>query len=307
MPMEVSHESGGNSSLQDRGGFLEYDEEDEGDRVNDDEVGDDEEEDDEDMDGAFDEEVAENALRAKKLQMMGTYQSSFNLTSDRRHVNGSISPSPMIPIRSSSEGYAVSATILDEDGNPIQGFGDGGYHRHSISGYSPDPSSPAGNHRMPFMSPRLQPSSSQDSSRYSQGPRSSSYHNEASSSYSHGYPRYGVSTTSSSLAVGAHHYPQQHRMLGAGNGGIGSQYATGRVRGSGVPSKNHCCPVPGCMKRFKRLEHLKRHTKTHTLERPFVCTNTGCNKRFSRSDNLCKFSFFAVCDMLIFIVQSNLC
>ncbi|KAK3830516.1 MAG: hypothetical protein JOS17DRAFT_685166 [Linnemannia elongata] len=70
---------------------------------------------------------------------------------------------------------------------------------------------------------------------------------------------------------------------------------------------NHCCPVPGCMKRFKRLEHLKRHTKTHTLERPFVCTNTGCNKRFSRSDNLCKFSFFAVCDMLIFIVQSNLC
>ncbi|KAK3830325.1 MAG: hypothetical protein J3R72DRAFT_348039, partial [Linnemannia gamsii] len=52
------------------------------------------------------------------------------------------------------------------------------------------------------------------------------------------------------------------------------------------PSKNHCCPVPGCMKRFKRLEHLKRHTKTHTLERPFACTTSGCNKRFSRSDNL---------------------
>ncbi|KAH7049865.1 hypothetical protein BKA57DRAFT_393234 [Linnemannia elongata] len=51
-------------------------------------------------------------------------------------------------------------------------------------------------------------------------------------------------------------------------------------------AKNHCCPVSGCMKRFKRLEHLKRHTKTHTLERPFVCSTAGCNKRFSRSDNL---------------------
>ncbi|KAF9928861.1 hypothetical protein FBU30_002070 [Linnemannia zychae] len=62
----------------------------------------------------------------------------------------------------------------------------------------------------------------------------------------------------------------------------------GRMRGVATSAKNHFCPVSGCMKRFKRLEHLKRHTKTHTLERPFACSTAGCNKRFSRSDNLCK-------------------
>ncbi|KAF8948333.1 homeodomain transcription factor ste12 [Haplosporangium gracile] len=298
VPMEAGHESGSSFSRRNQDGFLDRDEEDEDEHVDENEVGDDdEEEDDEDTDGD-DEEVAENALRTKKLQMMETYQSSFNLTSHHSHMNQSISPPLMMPIRSSSEGYAGSAAMmLDEDGNASQRYGDGSYHRHSIAGYSPDPfSSSTSGHRMPAMSPLLQSSSTQGSSGYSQGPRGSSYHSEASLSYSQGYLRYGVATSSSyiSMAMGEQqpqHYPQQrhHRMMGAGNassGGSGSQHATGRVRGSGGPSKNHCCPVPGCMKRFKRLEHLKRHTKTHTLERPFVCTSSGCNKRFSRSDNL---------------------
>ncbi|KAI8604199.1 hypothetical protein EDD21DRAFT_288330, partial [Dissophora ornata] len=49
---------------------------------------------------------------------------------------------------------------------------------------------------------------------------------------------------------------------------------------------HHTCSVIGCSKRFKRLEHLKRHIKTHTQERPFNCPYTTCSKRFSRSDNL---------------------
>ena len=50
------------------------------------------------------------------------------------------------------------------------------------------------------------------------------------------------------------------------------------------PHKSHSCPIPTCGRLFKRLEHLKRHVRTHTQERPYVCPH--CNKAFSRSDNL---------------------
>jgi len=50
------------------------------------------------------------------------------------------------------------------------------------------------------------------------------------------------------------------------------------------PQKTHCCPIPTCGRTFKRLEHLKRHVRTHTQERPYVCPY--CSKAFSRSDNL---------------------
>ncbi|KAL8805483.1 MAG: hypothetical protein Q9182_001938 [Xanthomendoza sp. 2 TL-2023] len=50
------------------------------------------------------------------------------------------------------------------------------------------------------------------------------------------------------------------------------------------PSKSHSCPIPTCGRLFKRLEHLKRHVRTHTQERPYICPH--CSKAFSRSDNL---------------------
>ncbi|OSX56645.1 hypothetical protein POSPLADRAFT_1186464, partial [Postia placenta MAD-698-R-SB12] len=49
-------------------------------------------------------------------------------------------------------------------------------------------------------------------------------------------------------------------------------------------SKAFVCPLFSCGRMFKRMEHLKRHLRTHTLERPYQCEH--CKKRFSRSDNL---------------------
>ncbi|KAI8363978.1 STE like transcription factor-domain-containing protein [Choanephora cucurbitarum] len=48
--------------------------------------------------------------------------------------------------------------------------------------------------------------------------------------------------------------------------------------------KVYTCPLPQCARLFKRLEHLKRHFRTHTLERPYSCNM--CGKNFSRTDNL---------------------
>ncbi|KAL3480337.1 regulatory protein brlA [Aspergillus californicus] len=46
------------------------------------------------------------------------------------------------------------------------------------------------------------------------------------------------------------------------------------------------CKEPGCNGRFKRQEHLKRHMKSHSKDKPHVCWVPGCHRAFSRSDNL---------------------
>lgn len=50
------------------------------------------------------------------------------------------------------------------------------------------------------------------------------------------------------------------------------------------PKKKHKCPI--CDLRFQRPEHVKRHMKSHLLEKPFVCDVGECGKRFNRKDNL---------------------
>ncbi|KAF3926800.1 hypothetical protein ABW20_dc0100544 [Dactylellina cionopaga] len=55
----------------------------------------------------------------------------------------------------------------------------------------------------------------------------------------------------------------------------------------GQDSKPHQCIAKGCNARFKRQEHLKRHERTHTGEKPFFCdVSPECGRYFSRSDNL---------------------
>jgi transcription factor STE12 len=54
--------------------------------------------------------------------------------------------------------------------------------------------------------------------------------------------------------------------------------------GSQGKTKVFVCPLYSCCRFFKRMEHLKRHLRTHTMERPYQCER--CKKRFSRSDNL---------------------
>lgn len=64
-----------------------------------------------------------------------------------------------------------------------------------------------------------------------------------------------------------------------------AQDSAGSDTGSAsAPGRMFQCPLETCGRLFKRLEHLKRHVRTHTQERPYTCTY--CGKAFSRSDNL---------------------
>ncbi|KAI5704696.1 hypothetical protein M8J75_007968 [Diaphorina citri] len=52
--------------------------------------------------------------------------------------------------------------------------------------------------------------------------------------------------------------------------------------------KLHCCPYENCAceREFSRSDELKRHMRTHTDDKRFLCAH--CDKRFMRSDHLHK-------------------
>lgn len=77
------------------------------------------------------------------------------------------------------------------------------------------------------------------------------------------------------------HHAAVHRTSASG---VFRRARSATVGEIGPYQKSHSCPIPMCGRLFKRLEHLKRHVRTHTQERPYICSL--CNKAFSRSDNL---------------------
>lgn len=78
--------------------------------------------------------------------------------------------------------------------------------------------------------------------------------------------------------------PQHHAVQRTANGVFRRARSATLTEMAPYPQKSHSCPIPMCGRLFKRLEHLKRHVRTHTQERPYVCPL--CSKAFSRSDNL---------------------
>lgn len=62
-----------------------------------------------------------------------------------------------------------------------------------------------------------------------------------------------------------------------------SQLADG-MNGFNGDDRVYECSFDFCRRKFKRLEHLKRHLRTHTQEKPFDCIK--CSRSFSRQDNL---------------------
>lgn len=90
------------------------------------------------------------------------------------------------------------------------------------------------------------------------------------------------------LSQRTHATPRSRQVSGRALGGLpahsNSLPASLDASAGGRKTKAYVCPLYSCQRLFKRLEHLKRHVRMHTMERPFQCEI--CQRRFSRADNL---------------------
>ncbi|KAK4217221.1 hypothetical protein QBC37DRAFT_56910 [Rhypophila decipiens] len=62
--------------------------------------------------------------------------------------------------------------------------------------------------------------------------------------------------------------------------------ATAGENGETRHQKPKTLPCKYCSKRFRRVEHVQRHERTHTKEKPFSCNWDRCGKTFGRRDLL---------------------
>ncbi|KAH6696828.1 hypothetical protein F5X68DRAFT_162513 [Plectosphaerella plurivora] len=72
--------------------------------------------------------------------------------------------------------------------------------------------------------------------------------------------------------------------LGPGLASLGP--AASAVDNGERQQKPKTLPCKYCSKRFRRVEHVQRHERTHTKEKPFACGWARCGKTFGRRDLL---------------------
>ncbi|KAG8977489.1 homeodomain transcription factor ste12 [Tulasnella sp. 425] len=197
-----------------------------------------------------------------------------------------LSPSP-VPM-----GLGPSPEIISSTGMPMQQ-----QHfvqvngtmspMHNIGHTAQSPAPPHPSHGMVSASPGM----ASGVGHFSQSPAPHAYARHAASSPApiHDHTGYGAAsalpsstfTPSTPLSIQSASLPATSSPMNMGTPGAGA----GLPGSTPVPRlKQFPCPLYSCGKTFKRMEHLKRHLRTHTMERPFACDK--CGKKFSRSDNL---------------------
>ncbi|KAF9344385.1 hypothetical protein BGX26_004432 [Mortierella sp. AD094] len=99
----------------------------------------------------------------------------------------------------------------------------------------------------------------------------------------------------------SHHDQSSHESYSSGSAASSKQASpapsnqSGSNRGSPAPKNSNsstkgklfqCTGFGDCRMVFTRSEHLARHARKHTGEKPFQCVVDGCTRMFSRFDNM---------------------